>query len=275
MTNPLNPYTPLVARALFAELDDAITSSRALYDFFEKTGRMWDYNNVLNNVPFNSEVANSGSIALPEGYTPGETYGRGVDAYRGLPGDAPADKFSPAILAAALTIHGAAMALNGFGTPDTGDGLTTGAVVFQDVSTILGSAGSDPGWQGAGAQSYDRQNSEQQARTDQMAALDTELAGLLQTQATEVKKLRNEMYIVAGTLAGAIPVAWALYNIPVYGSAISTAFQTATAIACLGADTGLQTKQGLRSQKTGAAMDQVADRYEQIAAGAQESGPNL
>jgi hypothetical protein len=180
-----------------------------------------------------------------------------------------ADKSSPAILAVALSLHSALMLLNGFGGPTTGDGLTTGAVVFQDVSALLGSAGSDPGWQGVGAQSYDRQNSKQRARTDQMAALDTELANLLQTQATEVKKLRNEMYIVGGTLAGAIPAAWALYKIPVYGPAISTAFQTATAIACLGADTYRQTQQGMRSQKTGAAMDNVAGGYAQIAADAE------
>ncbi|MEX0580337.1 MAG: hypothetical protein WD228_04430 [Mycobacterium sp.] len=62
-----------------------------------------------------------------------------------------------------------------------------------------------------------------------------------------------------------------IYKIPVYGPAISTAFQTATAIACLGADTGLQTQQGLRSQTTGAAMDNVAGRYAQIAAKAQAS----
>jgi len=53
------------------------------------------------------------------------------------------------------------------------------------------------------------------------------------------------MHIVAGTLTGAIPAGWALYKIPVYGPTISTAFQTATAIACLGADTSLQTQQGI------------------------------
>jgi hypothetical protein len=166
MTNPLNPYAELLQDALGA---DETSLYQALYDFFERTGRPWDTENMLNNIP------------------------------RQQPANTPADKFSPAILAAALTIHGALILLNGFGEPNTGDGLTTGAVVFQDVSALLGSAGSDPGWQGVGAQSYDRQNSEQQNRTDQMAALDTQLAGLLQSQATEVKKLRNEMYIVGGT----------------------------------------------------------------------------
>jgi len=35
-----------------------------------------------------------------------------------------------------------------------------------------------------------------------MVELDTELAGLLQTQAAEVEELRNNMYGVGGTLFG-------------------------------------------------------------------------
>jgi hypothetical protein len=169
------------------------------------------------------------------------------------------------ILAAASAIHTAACLLNGFGNPDEGDGLTEGAGVFQDASVILGAAGSDPGWHGYGAQTYDRRNSEQRARTDKMAALDLELAGLLQTQAAEVTKLRWEMGGIATALAAAFPIAWAIYMEPAYGPAVSYAFQTATAIACLGADTYLQKQQGMRSQKTGAAMDAVANRYGQIA----------
>jgi hypothetical protein len=89
--------------------------------------------------------------------------------------------------------------------------------------------------------------------------------GLLQTQAAEVTKLRWEMGGIATALAAAFPIAWALYMEPAYGPAVSNTFQTATAIACLGAGTGLQTQQGIRSQKTGAAMDAVANRYGQIA----------
>jgi len=61
------------------------------------------------------------------------------------------------------------------------------AAAITIVSAIVGSAGSDPGWQGPAAQSYDDQNSEQQDRITQLVELDTELAGLLQTQAAEVE----------------------------------------------------------------------------------------
>jgi hypothetical protein len=246
---------------------------------------MWDTNNYLNNFPLNPGVVRSGPIALPEGYVPGETYQRGIDAMnnyvssqQAVPPVDPwktAEKLAPKILAAAMGTHGAMTLLNGFGAPDTGAGLTTGAGVFGDASAILGSAGSDPGWKGKGAQSYDNQNSAQRTRTDQMVTLDTELAGLLQTQAAEVKKLRNEMYGIGGTLLVAAPIAWLLYKIPVTGPQISTVYQIATATACLAADISLQTKQGLRSQQTGAAMNNVASRYAQIADAAQESGPNL
>jgi len=187
---------------------------------------------------------------------------------------APKD-FSPKILAAAIAIHGASFFTTGIasGPPDAGDGLAAGVDAFQGASEILGSAGSDPGWQGAAALSYDDGNIEQQSRTNQMADLDTELAGLLQIQAAEVKKLRNDMYIVLGTLTAAIPTAWALYKIPLYGPAMSTWFQIGTATACLSADTVLLTKQGQRSQETGAAIDNVASRYWQITAQAQASLP--
>jgi hypothetical protein len=184
-------------------------------------------------------------------------------------GEAPEDGVDKSsamrILAAASAIHTAACLLNGFGNPDEGDGLIDGAGVFQDASAILGSAGSDPGWRGGVAQTYDRRNSEQRTRADEMAALDTEFVGLLQTQAAEVTKLRWEMGGIAAALAVAFPIAWELYMTPSCGPAVSNAFQTATAIACLGADTGLQTQQGMRSRKTGAAMDAVASRYGQIA----------
>lgn len=169
------------------------------------------------------------------------------------------------ILAAASAIHTAACLLNGLGNPDEGGGLTEGAGVFQDASVIFGAAGNDPGWHGDGAQTYDRRNTEQQTRSGQMAALDLELAGLLQTQAAEVTKLRWEMGGIATALAAAFPIAWALYVEPACGPAVSNTFQLATAAACLGVDSWLQTEQGMRSEKTGAAMDAVASRYGQIA----------
>ena len=169
--------------------------------------------------------------------------------------------------------HTFASLLNGFGAPDTGDELTASAGVFRDSSELLRSADSDPGWQGKAAQSYDDRTSEQQARTNQMALLDTELANLLQTQAAQVTKLRNAMYVITGTLAAAWPVAWQLYVQPIAGPAVSKWFQIATAIAVLGADIGLQTEQGLKSQQTGAAMQKLAASYTQIDYAAQTLSP--
>jgi hypothetical protein len=169
--------------------------------------------------------------------------------------------------------HTSASLLNGFGAPDTGDELTASAGVFQDSSEFLGSAGSDPAWQGPAAQSYDERNIEQQNRSNQMALLDTELANLLQTQAAQVIKLRNAMYVITGTLAAAWPVAWQLYVQPIAGPAVSKWFQIGTAIAVLGADIGLQTEQGFRSQQTGAAMEKLAASYTQFDHAAQTLSP--
>jgi hypothetical protein len=93
---------------------------------------------------------------------------------------------------------------------------------------------------------------------------------LPQTQAGEVQKLRKYMYIVLGTLTSAKPIAFALSKIPPpVGKQLSTAYQIATATACLTTTTALLSAQGVRSQKNGAAMTNVADRYRQIADAAQ------
>jgi hypothetical protein len=162
------------------------------------------------------------------------------------------------------------------GPPDAGDGLAAGVDAFQGASEILGSAGSDPGWQGPAAQSYNARNTEQQTRTNQMAALDTELATLLQTQAAEVEKLRIDMYIVLGTLTSAIPIAMLLYYVkpgPPSGWIQSTTYQIATATACLTATTGLLSAQRVKSNKTGAALNNVAESYSHIADAAQAARP--
>jgi hypothetical protein len=189
-----------------------------------------------------------------------------------------AEKWALPILLTAITIHVASMFTTGLasGPPDAGDGLAAGVDAFQGASEILGSAGSDPGWQGPAAQSYDARNTEQQTRTNQMAALDTELATLLQTQAAEVEKLRNDMYIVLGTLTSAIPIAMLLYYVkpgPPTGPKLSTVYQIATAAACLTTTTGLLSAQRVRSNKTGAALNNVADSYSQIADAAQAARP--
>jgi hypothetical protein len=175
------------------------------------------------------------------------------------------------ILYAASGIHIALNLLNGRGNPEPGDGLTQGAGVFRDASAILRRAGSDPGWQGAAAQSYDARNTEQQARTNQMASLDTQLAGLLQTQAVEVQLLRvymglNSMTLVAGYMAAKIALAEAN---PAWCYTIQIAFAT----ACLSLDGWLHDQQKLRAQTTGAEIEKLAANYSQIADTAVASRP--
>ena len=185
------------------------------------------------------------------------------------------EKWATRILAAAIAIHVASMFTTGLasGPPDAGDGLAAGVDAFQGASEILGSAGSDPGWQGPAAQSYNTRNTEQQTRTNQMAALDTQLATLLQTQAAEVKKLRIDMYIVLSVLITAKPIAMMLYKTPAVGPQLSTSYQIATAAACLTTTTGLLSAQRVRSNKTGAALNNVADSYSHIADAAQAARP--
>jgi hypothetical protein len=186
-----------------------------------------------------------------------------------------AEKWALPILLAAITIHVASMFTTGLasGPPDAGDGLAAGVDAFQGASDILGSAGSDPGWQGPAAQSYNARNTEQQGRTNQMATLDTELATLLQTQAAEVEKLRKDMYIVLGTLTSAKPIAMMLYKTPAVGPQLSTSYQIATAAACLTTTTGLLSAQSDRSNKTGAALNNAANRYALIADAAVAARP--
>jgi hypothetical protein len=175
------------------------------------------------------------------------------------------------ILHAASGIHIALNLLNGRGNPEPGDGLTQGAGVFRDASAILRAAGSDPGWQGPAAQAYNDRNSEQRTRTNQMAALDTQLAGLLQTQAAEVQDLRVYMGLSSGLLfpIGYLAALGALASGPTACYAIQTVFAT----ACLSLDGWLHDQQKLRAQTTGAAMQTVADGYTQIAAEAQAALP--
>ena len=186
-----------------------------------------------------------------------------------------AEKLALPILLAAITIHVASMFTTGLasGPPDAGDGLAAGVDAFQGASEILGSAGSDPGWQGPAAQSYNARNTEQQTRTDQMAALDTQLATLLQTQAAEVEKLRKDMLIVLYTLLSAKLIAMMLYKTPAVGPQLSTTYQLATAGACLTTTTGLLSAQRVRSNKTGAALNNVAESYRHIADAAQAARP--
>jgi len=189
-----------------------------------------------------------------------------------------AEKWATRILEAAIAIHVASMFTTGLasGPPDAGDGLAAGVDAFQGASEILGSAGSDPGWQGPAAQSYHDRNTEQQTRTNQMAALDTQLATLLQTQAAEVEKLRKDMLIVLYTLGSAKLIAMLLYYVkpgPPTGPKLSTVYQIATAAACLTTTTGLLSAQRVRSNKTGAALNNVAESYGHIADAAQAARP--
>jgi len=225
--------------------------------------------------------------ALQDGllrFTPlGGEHSVGSDAWTSM-GDPPvnpsngwdtAEKWALPILAAAIATHVASMFTTGLasGPPDAGDGLAAGVDAFQGASEILGSAGSDPGWQGPAAQSYNARNTEQQDRTDQMAALDTQLGTLLQTQAAEVKKLRIDMYIVFGVLISAKHIAMMLYKTPAVGKQLSTSYQIATAAACLTTTTGLLSAQRVRSNKTGATLYNVAESYSHIADAAVAARP--
>ncbi len=179
------------------------------------------------------------------------------------------------ILLTAQGIHVSSTATTGVPLPpDTGEGLAAGVGAFRGASEILGSAGSDPGWQGAAAQAYDDRNTEQQARTEKMANLDAQFADLLKTQATQVRHLRYEMAGIAAFLTVAMRSAWKIYqNPPPYGPAVSFQFQTAVASMCLAADVALLGHQGYRSEGTGAALKLVADGYAQIASAARASMP--
>ena len=96
---------------------------------------------------------------------------------------------------------------------------------------------------------------------------------LLQTQAAEVEKLRNDMYIVLSVLITAKPIAMMLYKTPAVGPQLSTTYQITTAGACLTTTTGLLSAQRVRSNKTGAALNNVADSYSQIADAAVAARP--
>jgi hypothetical protein len=104
-----------------------------------------------------------------------------------------------------------------------------------------------------------------------MAALDTQLAGLLQTQAAEVQDLRVYMGLSSGLLfpIGYLAALGALASGPTACYAIQTVFAT----ACLSLDGWLHDEQKVRAQTTGAAMQTVADGYTQIAAEAQAALP--
>ena len=187
------------------------------------------------------------------------------------------------ILVAVLGIHVSTLMLTGFplakGGYEKGEGLRTGAGKFQDVSADLGAAGSDPGWQGPAAQSYDARNTEQQNRTNRMAELDTHLAELVQDQEAQVKQVRKQLGMNTAQFPAAFLAAiwiWAKEPpfplVPVAGTRCM-AFQATVALTVLGADVYLMTQQGLRSQQTGKAMQTVADGYNQIAAEAQAALP--
>ena len=183
----------------------------------------------------------------------------------------------------ASAIHLSTLALTGYPPYEKGEGLRTGAGEFHDASAILGSAGSDPGWQGPAAQSYSGRNTEQQARTERMAALDKDLAGLLQEQETQVKNLRYKLAGMTAALLATFPKAVALHTQllllepPQETWPAPTAnvlyLQINVATRVLSTDATLMSVQGFNSRQTGAAMQTVADGYNQIAAEAQAALP--
>jgi hypothetical protein len=64
-----------------------------------------------------------------------------------------------------------------------------------------------------------------------------------------------------------------LYKTPVVGPQLSTTYQLATAGACLTTTTGLLSAQRVRSNKTGAALNNVAESYSHIADAAVAARP--
>jgi len=186
-------------------------------------------------------------------------------------------------LRVASLIHLSTLALTGYPPYEKGEGLRTSAGEFHEASAILGSAGSDPGWQGPAAQSYSGRNTEQQARIERMAALDKDLAGLLQEQETQVANLRYKLAGITAVLlyafrkAIALHIQLASYSPPQETWPVPTKnclyFQIGVAVNVLGADTTLMALQGDNSRQTGAAMQTVADGYKQIAAEAKAALP--
>lgn len=187
------------------------------------------------------------------------------------------------ILRYASAIHLSTLALTGYPPYEKGEELRTSAGEFHDASAILGSASSDPEWQGPAAQSYSGRNTEQQARTERMAALDKDLAGLLQEQETQVKNLRYKLAGMTAALLATFPKAVALHTQllllepPQETWPAPTAnvlwLQIDVATIVLSTDATLMSVQGFNSRQTGAAMQTVADGYNQIAAEAKAALP--
>lgn len=174
------------------------------------------------------------------------------------------------------------LATTGLAVPvDKGEELTTGAHALTRAGEILGSAGSDASdseWQGPAARSYNDRTTEQHNRALKTASLDTQLAELLRTQATQVQILRSAMGAIAASFLWAFPYSVSLWKINVAAypdpfTGPSAWFQIKFAVAVAAADAGLLTAQGVLSEQTGAAMQTVADGYTQIATEAQAALP--
>ena len=184
----------------------------------------------------------------------------------------------------ASAIHLSTLALTGYPPYEKGEELRTSVGEFHDASAILGSASSDPGWQGPAAQSYSGRNTEQQARTERMAALDKDLADLLQEQESQVANLRYKLAGMTAALLAAFPKAAVLHAQLYFGcvppqetwpapTANALYLQISVATIVLGTDATLMSVQGFNSRQTGAAMQTVADGYNQIAAEAKAALP--
>lgn len=184
----------------------------------------------------------------------------------------------------ASAIHLSTLALTGYPPYEKGEELRTSAGEFHDASAILGSADSDPGWQGPATKSYSGRNTEQQARTERMAALDKDLADLLQEQETQVANLRYKLAGMTAVLLAAFPEVAVLHAQLYFGcvppqetwpapTASALYLQIRLATFVLGTDATLMSVQGFNSRQTGAAMQTVADGYNQIAAEAQAALP--
>lgn len=114
------------------------------------------------------------------------------------------------IIASAITVVDYCGQTAGFGSPDRGGGLTVGANHFETVSGHLNSAIPDTGWHGFGADAYADRNADLLNRAQVLAALDRQLAELVDDQAQWVVHARLALAAINNGLVMAMAIALAI-----------------------------------------------------------------
>lgn len=121
----------------------------------------------------------------------------------------------------------------GFGDPDEGDQFKTGASRLVRAKEMLASASTDGSWSGYGAQAYASRLEYQIKHTNKMHDADLEIRRILQKLAVTVTQVRITLGASEAFLGACIPVALALYAIPVVGPERSLIFQIAALIVTI------------------------------------------